>query len=393
VLSSRMLPAVERTAVQSNPAGPVARKGMKGRSSQPIGEKSMRQLLTFAPSPSIRAPAVLAVALVMVLGLSSAASAASPAPMAIGGTLRSIVSTKPTNGDVNPYGMALVQRSTGRLVSGDVLVSNFNNAKNLQGTGTTIVEMSPTGSKTLFATIDPLSLPSACPGGVGLTTALSVFKSGWVVVGSLPSSTGKAANAKAGCLLVLDRNGKVVETWSGRGINGPWDMTSTEHGSTASLFVTNVLNGTVAAKGKVARDGTVIRLDLSLRSGKPPLLAKSTVIGSGFPERTDPGALVVGPTGVGVGSAGQLYVADTADNKINVIVNATTRSTSAGEGTTLTSGGALNNPLGLFVAPNGTVLTVNAAEGWSSASLRENRSRQRCSTAQAHRRGPAPCSG
>jgi hypothetical protein len=198
---------------------------------------------------------------------------------------------------------------------------------------------------------------------VGLTTALSVFKSGWVVVGSLPSSTGKAANAKAGCLLVFDGNGKVVETWSGRGINGPWDMTATEQGSTASLFVTNVLNGTVAAKGSVARKGTVIRLDLSLRSGQPPLLRKSTVIGSGFPERTDPGALVVGPTGVGVGRAGQLYVADTADNKINVIAHATTRTNSAGQGTTLTTGGALNNPLGVVVAPTGVVLTVNAGDG------------------------------
>jgi sugar lactone lactonase YvrE len=311
----------------------------------------MRQFLL---SPLMRVPMVFAVPVAVILVLSSGAAAASP---------RSIVSTVPKNGDVNPYGMALVQQSTGRLVAGDVLVSNFNNAKNLQGAGATIVEVSPAGSKTLFAAIDARSLPGTCPGGVGLTTALSVFKSGWVVVGSLPSNTGKAANAKAGCLLVLDSKGNVVEIWSGHGINGPWDMTATEHGSTGSLFVTNVLNGTVAAKGAVAHKGTVIRLDLSLPSGKPPLLTKSTVVGSGFPERTDPGALVVGPTGVGVGSAGQLYVADTANNKINVIAHATTRTNSGGEGTTLTSGGALNNPLGLVVAPSGAVLTVNAGDG------------------------------
>jgi hypothetical protein len=316
-----------------------------------------------ARRPSMRAATVLVVTTVLVLVLSSAAAATSPATAKLAGTLRSIGSTVPKNGDVNPYGMALVQQSRGRLVKGDVLVSNFNDAKNLQGTGTTIVELSPSGSTTVFATINAGGLPGACPGGVGLTTALSVFKSGWVVVGSLPSSDGKGADAKAGCLLVLNSNGNVVETWSGHGINGPWDMTATEHGSTASLFVTNVLNGTVAAKGSVARQGTVVRLDLSLPSGKPPLIAKSTVIASGFPEKTDPGALVIGPTGVGVGSAGQLYVADTADNKINVIAHATTRSNSAGEGTTLTRGGALNSPLGLFVAPSGAVLTVNAADG------------------------------
>ena len=319
--------------------------------------------LTLRHAPRVRVSTVLAVTIASALIVASAVAEASPSAPMLPGTLRTIGSTVPKNGDVNPYGMALVQHSTGRLAAGDVLVSNFNSVKNLQGTGTTIVEVSPAGVKTLFATIDVRSLPGACPGGVGLTTALSVFKPGWVVVGSLPSSTGKGADAKAGCLLVLDSNGKVVETWSGHGINGPWDMTATDHGSSGSLFVTNVLNGTVAAKGSVARQGTVVRLDLALPSGKPPLLTKSTVVGSGFPERTDPAALVVGPTGVGVGAAGQVYVADTADNKINVIAHATTRNNSGGEGTTLTRGGALNRPLGLFVTPSGAVLTVNASDG------------------------------
>ena len=52
----------------------------------------------------------------------------------------------PANGDVNPYGIATVPRSTGALVGGDTLVSNFNAKSNLQGTGTTIVELSPWGA-------------------------------------------------------------------------------------------------------------------------------------------------------------------------------------------------------------------------------------------------------
>ncbi|MGH3215349.1 MAG: hypothetical protein ACRDN1_26520 [Trebonia sp.] len=54
-----------------------------------------------------------------------------------------IASTVPANGDVNPYGVAVVPRSTGRLYRGDVLVSNFNNKANVQGTGTTIVAVTP----------------------------------------------------------------------------------------------------------------------------------------------------------------------------------------------------------------------------------------------------------
>ena len=92
-------------------------------------------------------------------------------------------STVPNNGDVNPYGVARVPRTTGHLVQGQFLVSNFNNAANNQGTGTTIVQMSPNGKLQLFAQIDPGSV--SCPGGVGLTTALVAFQSGLVVVGSV----------------------------------------------------------------------------------------------------------------------------------------------------------------------------------------------------------------
>ena len=103
----------------------------------------------------------------------------------------------------------------------------------------------------------------ACPGGIGLTTALSILHGGWVVVGSLPTTNGMAATAKAGCLLVLDRWGHVRETLSGYGINGPWDMTAISNHHFAQLFVTNVLNGTVAANGKVVNKGTVLRLTLA----------------------------------------------------------------------------------------------------------------------------------
>ncbi len=97
----------------------------------------------------------------------------------------SVASTVPGNGDINPYGVAVVRRSTGSLVEGDVLVSNFNNAANQQGTGTSIVEVARDGTTTLFAQINAANLPGACPGGVGLTTALVVLLKGWVIVGSL----------------------------------------------------------------------------------------------------------------------------------------------------------------------------------------------------------------
>src|SRR5260370_39490451 len=85
--------------------------------------------------------------------------------------INTVSSAVPRDGDVNPYGVAVVLRSVGRLRAGDILVSNFNNGQNLQGTGTTVVQISPQGELNGFAEIDAGSLPGPCPGGVGLPTA------------------------------------------------------------------------------------------------------------------------------------------------------------------------------------------------------------------------------
>ena len=273
-----------------------------------------------------------------------------------------VASTVPRNGDVNPYGVAVVRHSQGRLHRDSVLVSNFNNSKNLQGTGSTIVEISPSGHRIQFAHITRRGLPGACPGGIGLTTALVIIRD-WVFVGSTPSTNGQAATSRAGCVLVLNSAGRVVETISGHGINGPWDATALANGPDASLFVTNVLNGTVRGNGKIVRRGTVLRIGLRIIPGHLPLVVSRTVVGSGFAQRTDPAAFVVGPTGLGLGLHGQLFVADTASNRITVINRVFTRRHSAGTGRVLTSGGFLDGPLGLAVASNGSVLTVNASNG------------------------------
>lgn len=277
-------------------------------------------------------------------------------------TVSTVASTVPKNGDVNPYGLAVVPTTTGSLTAGNLLVSNFNNHRNLQGTGRTIVQISPAGAVSQFASIAPNKLPGACPGGVGLTTALVALRSGFVIVGSLPTKNGTSATMQAGCLLVLNNTGQVVETLSGGPLNGPWDMTALDQGGSATLFVTNVLNGTVAASPDVVTGGTVVRIGLSLPSSGRPVTTTETVIGTGFPERTDPASLVVGPTGVGLGSDGTLYVADSAANRIAAIPNALSRTT-ATTGTIVSANGFLNDPLGLALAPNGNILSVNGGDG------------------------------
>jgi hypothetical protein len=272
-----------------------------------------------------------------------------------------IASTVPANGDVNPYGVAVAPVTAGKLVAGSVLISNFNAKANTQGTGKTIVEVSPSGHMRLFAQLNSSKLPAACPGGIGLTTALVALRSGWVVVGSLPTKGGSPKTMKAGCLVVINPTGNAVETISGGPINGPWDMTAIDSGSTATLFVTNVLNGTVKASPKTTHGGTVVRIGLSTPTTGKPAVNSETVIAKGLPERTDPAALVVGPTGVGL-SNGTLFVANSAGNSIGAISDAMTRMTPTAA-TTVTKGGHLNDPLGLAIAPNGDILTANGGDG------------------------------
>lgn len=294
-------------------------------------------------------------------------------------TVSTVASTVPANGDVNPYGIVRVERTVGKLEAGHILVSNFNNISNKQGTGTTIVDISPGGAVTVFAQLDPTTLPGSCPGGIGLTTALAVLRSGWVIVGSLPTNAGTLEPGGSGCLIVLDSKGNPVETFYGSLIDGPWDMTWLERGNDAMLFVTNVLDGTLAAAGKVVHQGTVVRINLGTSTAQMPWIKSMTVIGSGFDQRTDSAALVLGITGVGLSRNSHdddaddwrdddhgrvLYVADTLNNRIRAISDPLFRTDSDGIGKPFASGGALNQPLGLTVAPNGHVLTVNGGDGY-----------------------------
>jgi hypothetical protein len=317
------------------------------------------------------AAAAGAAGVVLAMGVAFApAAGAAPVsggtpPSFIGGlkTISTVASTVPKNGDVNPYGVAVVTRSQNKLHRGDVLVSNFNDKANTQGTGTTIVEVAPNHTVSVFAQINAARLPGACPGGVGLTTALSILDNGWVIVGSLPTVAGNPATSKAGCLLVLNSNGRVVETFHGNGINGPWDMTAVSWRGISDLFVTNVLNGTVAAGGKQVRQGTVLRLTVTAPARGIPQLLAATTVGSGFPEETNASALVIGPTGVALGRNATLYVADTLGNRIAAIPNALLRPDSAGTGQTVSRNGALRGPLGLAIAPGGDVLAANSLNG------------------------------
>ncbi|WP_329569163.1 hypothetical protein [Kitasatospora sp. NBC_01266] len=276
-------------------------------------------------------------------------------------TTSTLASTIPENLDVNPYAVLVASTTAGKITKGNVLVDNFNSKANFQGTGTTIVQIDPQGQLTTFAQI-PANQPG-CPGGIGLSTAMTQLSSGYVIVGSAPSTDGTTATQGAGCLLVLDPQGQVASTIQGGQLDGPWDLTATDQGSSATLYVTNTLHGIQAVGQPVQQAGTVVRVQLTEPANAAPTVASETVIGSGFPEQADPNTFVDGPTGVALGADGTLYVADRLGNRIAAIPQAATRTDSAGTGTTLTTGGRLDGPLAMTLAPNGDLLVTNGLNG------------------------------
>jgi hypothetical protein len=261
-----------------------------------------------------------------------------------------IFSTVPPNGDSNPYGVAFVpqgfQSGTGPLRPGQILVSNFNNNMNLQGTGTTIVRVSATGGPATFFAGPPHPGGSS---GLGLSTALAVLRNGFVIVGNVPSRDGTSATVTSGSLLVINNEGHLVSTISGPEISGPWDMTVFDGGNQAIAFVSMVLTG------------RVVRLNLNVSATGVTVTSK-TVIAGGYQHRGDPVAFEVGPTGLVYDAIlDVLYVASTEDNAVFAVHNAATRGNSGSPGTVIyTDANHLHGPLGMAEAPNGHLLVANS---------------------------------
>ena len=307
---------------------------------------SLRKLWSFVlERPTYRKPrsAVLAVETLEDRCLLSTSTAVLPK---LASATPQVVSSVPaTLNEGNPYGLAYAPQNfagVGALKPGDLLVENFNGTSGFQGTGTTIQRITPSGQTSTFFTSNL----------IGLDTALGVLQAGFVVIGNAPNvdPIHGGTTVGQGALQFLDANGKVVSTLTDSALlNGPWDLAINDHGSQVQLFVSNVLSGTVT------------RINLVIPNHGIPQVISETQIASGYAHRTDPAALVVGPTGLAFDpGTNTLFVASTVNNEIFAIRNAATTNTDHGMGTVVVRDPVnLHGPLGLVLAPNGDLITAN----------------------------------
>lgn len=253
------------------------------------------------------------------------------------------VSTVPSNGDVNPYGVAFVPSgfpAGGTIKPGDILVSNFNNKQNLQGTGTTIVRIPANAPPSLF-------FQGVAP--LGLSTALNILRAGYTLVGNFPSVDGTCGTASPGSILVINSSGKEVSSIADSAfINGPWDSALIDEGNQAKLFVANGLSGTIAR--------------LNLEIGPHGVSVESaTQIASGYRFQCDPATFVDAPTGlVYDANKNVLYVASTLDNAVFAIGDAANTRSDEGRGKLIYEDAVhLHGALAMAMAPNGHLVVSN----------------------------------
>ncbi len=290
-------------------------------------------------------PVVLNTAAIALLSL-SATLASAQSTNSIFPLLPPSVSTIPSNGDINPYGVAFAPKTVpkgGVLQPGDILVSNFNNSQNLQGLGTTILRVDKTGKTSTYFT--------SATTRRGLSAAIGVLSNGVVLIGNLPTADGTSATVQAGSLQVVF-NGFFLGTFGDPGtIDGPWGMAVYDTGNgvsgTAKVFVSNVLSGVVS------------RFDITYAPAS--LSATVTIVANGFNHRLDPAALVLGPSGLAYDATHDiLYVASSADNAIYEIATARTAQSAVTPTLFLQDFTHLHGPLDLSILPNGHFLVADS---------------------------------
>jgi hypothetical protein len=189
---------------------------------------------------------------------------------------------------VNPYGLTVAPVNNGKIAAGDLVVCDFNDKANVQGTGTAIVTIHPAiGSK---------------PAHIVANKALK----GCDALALAPDDTIWPADFSANNAPIVTPSGKILTTES----NGPW------HGPFGEAFVPPINNHSVPAfYVSNAGDGSLVRIAIGNS-------ITFTVIAKGFPVNDGQPGSIFGPSGLTYDKNGdRLYVVDGTNNALYAVDN------------------------------------------------------------------------
>jgi hypothetical protein len=265
-------------------------------------------------------------------------------------TQKTVASTvDPLNGDVNPYGLVYVaSKPFGKsiLQKGDLVVCNFNNKSNVQGTGTTIDYMS--------------SVPGSKP--TQLTQSSSLLGCASLVINSFDEVFSADSGAKDA--IGDNSNGKISQTLKSALLVEPWGSayvpSQTGYPPGDGLWVSD------------ASTGKIVRINLGT-GGKPTY----TAVISGFAVNHGKPGSILGPSGMQYNQhSDTLYVVDGVNNTVVAFQHAYNDFNTANEvvvgsnGLTFTGpkakdakviyhGGPLSAPISSTLLPNGNLVIGN----------------------------------
>jgi hypothetical protein len=223
------------------------------------------------------------------------------AALATAGKITQIGSTMdPTNGDQNPYGLAIAPKTAGLITAGDLVVCNFNNGNsgptpNTQGLGTTIIGLHPAAGSTPYRIAQSADLQGC--------NALTL----------LPDDSISAAAWTANLNPLVSASGVVGTAFSSDTITSPWGEAYVPATATqpAALYVSRA-----PTDGNTANTagGTIDRISLD-----GDAQTAFTEIATGFCSSGSPG-MIYGPAGLTYDPSNDtLYVVDTSSASVIAI--------------------------------------------------------------------------
>ncbi|MGZ3495989.1 MAG: hypothetical protein ACXWNK_01935 [Vulcanimicrobiaceae bacterium] len=257
-------------------------------------------------------------------------------------TIGSTVSSTPA--DVNPYGLDVAKVTSGKIDAGDLVVCNFNNPGNVQGTGTTIIALHPV------------------VGSTPTTVAKDHVLMGCNALVMAPSGFIWTAAFKANDNPILTSSGTVVTALK----DGPWD-----HPFGQAFAPPNASLSVPAFYVSNAGNGSLVRVSVF-----PGPTFRFTTIATGFPINGGKPGSILSPSGLNYQSSGdRLYVVDGTNNALYAIDNVSSVTANgitvngltfsgpfAAQAHVIFSGAPLNGPISSAILPGGNIAVGNTLD-------------------------------
>ena len=245
----------------------------------------------------------------------------------------------PKFGQTNPYGLTVATSTIGDFTAGDLAVCNFNDKKNVQGTGFTIVALHPP------------------PGSKPLLVSSSKTLLGCSALALSPSDDIWASAFAANDVPIISPSGKSEGNIKGKPFNHPWGQTFAAPKSGSPVFYVSD-----------AGAGTIVRINLG-STFTYDVIAKGFAVNHGKPGSIfAPSGLTYDP------SVDTLYIVDGTNNTVVAFDNVTTipnggiivekggktfKGPSAGDAKLVSSGSPLDGPISAALLPNGNLVIGN----------------------------------